>query len=322
MNEKHPHRLLDPDNLITIRRLPEHESGILDKSDMYLHLPSKFARQSLFFAPYIGRFYCNSSYIVSRDNFDYYLFLFVDDGILHISLDGKEYLAGPNDTVILNCKKPHIYYTKEKVSFYFFHFDGLISSQLYDLIISQQDTVIHTQNPIIIMNTVTAIFTMAENGYANELKISALIHGILSDLVSQNIQTYDYASEIVTKAVKFMEQHFVENISVKKIAESVFLGEYHFSHLFREHANISPYAYILRLRMIYACQLLEGSTFPIKMVGDKCGFNSVQHFIRSFSKNMRCSPSQYRKKIVCAIAGNVNNKARNVACGIEKTVLN
>jgi AraC-like DNA-binding protein len=296
MNEKYPHRLLDPDNLITIRRLPENESGILDKSDMYLHLPSKFARQSLFYAPYIGRFYCNSSYIVSRDNFDYYLFLFVDNGTLHISLDGKNYSADQNDIVILNCKKPHIYYAKDDVSFYFFHFDGSISSQLYDLIISRQDTVIHTQNPIIVMNAVTSIFSMAEKGYSNELKISAQIHVILSELVSENTPTYDYASEIITKSVKFIEQHFIKNISVKKIAESVFLSEYHFGRLFRKHTNISPYAYIVRLRLIYACQLLAGSTHPIEEVGEKCGFNSVQHFIRSFDKNMGCSPSQYRKK--------------------------
>jgi AraC-like DNA-binding protein len=296
MNEKYPHRLLDPDNLITIRRLPEKESGILDKSNMYLHLPSKFARQSLFYAPYIGRFYCTSSYIVSRDNFDYYLFIFVDSGKLYISREGKNYIAEPNDIVILNCKKPHIYYAKENVSFCFFHFDGSISSQLYDLIISRQDTVIHTQNPISVMNALTSIFSMAENGYDNELKISAQIHVILSELVSENTPVYDYASEIVTKAVKFMEQHFVENISVKMIAESVFLSEYHFSRLFRKHTNISPYAYIVRLRMIYACQLLTGSTDSIEVIGEKCGFNSVQHFIRSFTKNMKCGPSQYRKK--------------------------
>jgi AraC-like DNA-binding protein len=296
MGERYPHRLLDPNNLITIRRLPEDESGILDKSDMYLHLPSEFARQSLFYAPYIGRFFCNLSYLVSRENFDYYLFLFVDSGSLYVSFDGKEYQANTNDIVILNCKKPHVYYAKDSVSFYFFHFDGSISSQLYDLIISRQDTVVHPKEPIIIMDALISIFSMAENGYDNELKISAQIHVILSELVSQNIPAYDYSSEVITRAVKFMEQHFVENISVKMIAESVFLSEYHFCHLFRKYTNISPHAYIVKLRMIYACQLLSGSTHTIEAVGEKCGFNSTQHFIRAFNKNIECSPSQYRKK--------------------------
>jgi AraC-like DNA-binding protein len=310
MKEKYPHRLLDPRNLITIRRLPENESGILEKSDMYLHLPSEFARKSLFYAPYIGRFYCNSSYTVTRENFDYYLFLFVDSGTLYISCNDQEYQAGPNDIVILNCKKPHLYYVKDKASFYFFHFDGSISSQLYELIISCQDIVVHSKNPIIIMNALTAIFAMAENGYENELKISAQIHVILSELVSQEIPTYDYASEVITRAVKFIEQHFVENISVKKVAESVSLSEYHFCHLFKKHTDISPHAYIVRLRIIYACQLLAGSTHTIEVIGDKCGFNSTQHFIRSFTQKTGCSPSQYRKK---------NQKSKNRLKNIGKT---
>jgi AraC-like DNA-binding protein len=307
MKERYPHRFLDPDNLMTIRRLPENESGILDKSEMYLHLPSKFARQFLFYAPYIGHFYCNSSYNVSRNNFDYYLFIFVDSGVLHVSVSGKNYSASKNDIIILNCKKPHLYYAKGDASFYFFHFDGSISTQLYDLIVSRQGTIVHSRDPVFIMNTLTSIFTMAKSGYENELKISAQIHVVLSEMISQNIPAYDYTSEVITKAVRFMEKHFGENISIKTVAESVFLSEYRFSHLFKKYTNISPHAYIVKLRIIYACQLLEGSTHAIEVVGKKCGFNSTQHFIRTFSLTAGCSPSQYRKKNQTA-----NKKLKNL----------
>jgi AraC-like DNA-binding protein len=299
-DKRYPHRFLNPENRATIRLLPENENGIeggvLENSNMYLHLPSQFARHYLFYAPYVGHFYCDSSYRVSRDNFDYFILILINNGSLYVSSNGENYVANQNDAIILNCKKPHSYYSKGNVSFYFFHFDGASSAALYDLIITRQGPVIHPQNSVIVLDSMAAILALAENGYENEFKISAHIHIILSELSSQSSTTNDYVAEIITKAIKFIEQHFIENISVEDIANSVFLSKYHFIRMFKKHTDLTPYAHIIKLRILYAFHLLTNSTHSVELIGEKCGFNSTEHFIRLFRKYTGCSPSQFRKR--------------------------
>ena len=299
-DKRYPHRFMNPENQTTIRLLPENEKGIeggvLKKSNMYLHLPSQFAFQSLFYAPYVGRFYCDSSYAVSRDNFDYFLLLLVDNGSLYVSLEENSYIANQNDIVILNCKKPHLYYSKGNVSFYFFHFDGAASVPFYDLIITRQGPVIHPQNSVAILDSMATILILAENGHENESKISAQIHFILSELISQNSTTNDYFSETITKAIKFIEQHFAEDVTVEDIANSVFVSKYHFIRMFKKHTDITPYAHLVKLRILYAAHLLTNSIHSVELIGEKCGFKSPEHFIRLFNKYMGFTPSKYRQR--------------------------
>jgi len=270
------------------------EKGVLKKSSMYLHLPSQFALQSLFYAPYAGRFYCDSSYAVSRENFDYFLLMLVDSGCLHISCEGKNYSANQNDIVILNCKKTHLYYSKGDASFYFFHFDGAGSASFYDLIVAKQGPVIQLQNPAAILDSMAAILSLAENGYENEFKISAQIHLILSELISHNGASNDYLAEKIAKAIKFIERHFTKDVSVEDIANSVFVSKYHFIRMFKKHTGITPYAHIVKLRILYANSMLNNSEHSVEFIGEKCGFNSPEHFIRLFQKYMGCTPHKYR----------------------------
>jgi len=142
----------------------------------------------------------------------------------------------------------------------------------------------------------TSILAFAENGNENEFKISAQIHFILSELISQNNMSTDYVSETITKAIKFIEQHFTEDISVKDIASTVFVSKYHFIRMFKKHTDITPYAHIIKLRILYATHLLTNSIHSVELIGDKCGFKSPEHFIRLFNKYIGCTPSKYRQR--------------------------
>jgi AraC-like DNA-binding protein len=142
----------------------------------------------------------------------------------------------------------------------------------------------------------TSILALAENGSENEFKISAQIHFILSELISQNNISTDYVSETIIKAIKFIEQHFVEDITVEDIANSVFVSKYHFIRMFKKHTGITPYAHIVKLRILYATHLLTNSMDSVELIGDKCGFKSPEHFIRLFNKYMGCTPTKYRQR--------------------------
>ncbi|MGM9618021.1 helix-turn-helix domain-containing protein [Butyricicoccus sp.] len=107
------------------------------------------------------------------------------------------------------------------------------------------------------------------------------------------VQVLQYArpqDALITEAIAYMEKHFQEPITVQELAGIVGLSPYYFSRLFRKYTNFSPHAYLIDLRITFARDLLASSQHPIEQVAERCGFNSIQHFIRCFRQHIGCSP--------------------------------
>lgn len=135
---------------------------------------------------------------------------------------------------------------------------------------------------------------LAYNGLENEFKISAQIHIILSELLSLDAAKDRPQDALITDAISYMEKRFHEQMSVQELAGIVGLSPYYFSRLFRKYTNLSPHAYLIDLRITFARDLLASSQQSIEQVAERCGFNSVQHFIRCFHQHVGCSPREYR----------------------------
>lgn len=284
------------ESLSTARSLPEKDTGILPNSRMYLHLPSETAKKALYYAPYIGHFFLTPAYIISRDNYDYYLLILIENGELQVEYEGKRFVARARDVVLIDCKHPHAYRALKATSFRYFHFDGCSSEMLYTMLTEKYGYCIHLTQQMAVESAMVTLLGLAYNGLENEFKISAQIHGILSELLSQEDTDNHPQDALVTKAIAYMEKHFNESMTVEDIAATVGLSPYYFSRLFRKYTNLSPHAYLVDLRITFARDLLASSQIPIEQVAERCGFNSVQHFIRCFRQHIHCSPREYRKQ--------------------------
>ena len=280
----------------TARSLPEESTGILPTSQMYLHLPSEFARQALFYAPYVGHFYCTPAYKIQRDNYDYYLFLLVDSGSLEVEFEGQRFTAHARDIILIDCKRPHMYRALTDLSFRYFHFDGCSSEPIYRTLTEQYGYLMHPGKQYTIENALNSMLSLAYDGQLNEYQISAQIHLILSELAAQTVSAMNPQSVIISQAIGYLEQHFTEDITVEDLAAVVSLSPFYFSRLFNKFTKMSPHAYQIHLRVTLARQLLIDSGQSIERIADNCGFNSPQHFIRSFKQHVGCTPQQFRQK--------------------------
>lgn len=285
----------DTSTMVTMRNLPE-DSGVLPSSRMYLHLPSEFAKQALYYAPYVGHFHLTPAYEVRRDNYDYFLFILIESGQLEVTFDGATFVASDRDIVLIDCKEPHIYRALTPLSFRYFHFDGNSSDILYHMIIQKHGHHMHLSTQINIETATNNLVHLAYNGLENEITISALIHVILSDILAQSSDNDSPQDALITQAIAYMEKNFSNPLTVHQLADIVGLSPYYFSRLFRKYTNVSPHAYLVNLRITLARDLLSSSTQSIEQVSERCGFNSVQHFIRCFKQHVDCTPQQYRKQ--------------------------
>jgi AraC-like DNA-binding protein len=292
------HKRMNSADSVTIRHTPPmpHVDGILPPSVLYLHLPSEFARKSLLYATYVANYFCDKRYSYIRDSHDYYVCAIVDSGTLFASVEGKEIAIAERSSLILPGKKPMSLYARGKMSFRFLSFDGLPAADLCGFILSTRGNVIKNYDYLVVDNAFNKILALAADGSQNEFRISAQIHTILGELLSHDPESSNKLYQAVARAIDYMEKHFLDDLSVKEIAAAAYYSEHYFNQLFREATNLSPHAYLRKLRITFAENLLASTDMTIEAMAENCGFNSTQSFIRGFRQQCGCAPGQYRKK--------------------------
>jgi transcriptional regulator GlxA family with amidase domain len=101
----------------------------------------------------------------------------------------------------------------------------------------------------------------------------------------------------VAKAIRLMEEHLEDPLSITQVAEHLALSVRMLEYLFREQLNHSPAQYYLHLRLQHARRLVTDTRLPIQEIALRTGFSSLAGFSRSFRETYQLSPAHYRKRM-------------------------
>lgn len=270
------------------------EKGVLSQSKMYFHTPSDFAKEALFYLSYSGTFCCSNDYIVERNNWNSYLFMFVKKGKMRIFYEEKEYMASENSFVFLNCYKPHKYQAEEETVFDWIHFSGNASEAYYNLLYEASGCVFSIANNYVIQDYMTSILHAAKENHVEEDAVSIYIHKILYELKKKSSEVDSLQFKSILEAINYIESSFHTQIKLQDIANCAGLSPYHFSRVFKKHLNCSPYQYLINFRINHAKELLQNTDLSIQEITYECGFNSVPHFIKIFKEHTELTPKKFR----------------------------
>ncbi|MDF2659620.1 MAG: AraC family transcriptional regulator [Paenibacillus sp.] len=95
--------------------------------------------------------------------------------------------------------------------------------------------------------------------------------------------------------MKWIDQHFHEELSLEQLAALVHLSPYHLSRLFHEATGSKISEHITARRIREACFLLKTGSTSIKEIGERIGFPNFSYFCRIFRKHTGMSPREYRE---------------------------
>ncbi len=107
-----------------------------------------------------------------------------------------------------------------------------------------------------------------------------------------------YASEDydrIGKALQFLEEHFQERPSLRQIAASVHLSEYHFQRLFSRWVGVSPKQFLQYLTKEYAKRLLDESRNLLEVTYES-GLSSPGRLHDLFVTSEAVTPGEYKSK--------------------------
>lgn len=176
----------------------------------------------------------------------------------------------------------------------------LLNCNQITVLLLQRDKPVYAR----ILDELKQLSRMGETqGFGYEVQSRNMVSQILLELIQdQNeaisqMQTQSYCSESRLKIMLlFMQEHYMENISLKDISESAHIGERECLRCFQKLLHVTPIAYLQSYRIQVACGLLCYTTDNVIAIAMKTGFSSSSYFGKTFCKHIGCTPQEYRKK--------------------------
>ena len=91
-------------------------------------------------------------------------------------------------------------------------------------------------------------------------------------------------------------EHLTEDLRVEKLADAAAMSPRNFARVFQRETGITPAQYIEELRVEAAQTRLENSAHTIEAIARDCGFGTATSLRRSFDRQLRISPAEYRAR--------------------------
>ena len=109
------------------------------------------------------------------------------------------------------------------------------------------------------------------------------------------MKTFQNDFERVKRAILFIQQNFRRQPTLREIAGSIGLSEYHFQRLFKTWAGISPKRFLQFVTAVYAKELLRGSQGLID-VAYASGLSSMSRLHDLFVNLEAVTPGEFRTR--------------------------
>lgn len=103
-----------------------------------------------------------------------------------------------------------------------------------------------------------------------------------------------YRDRYLVEAVRFIGEHYMEKLTVEKIASQAGVSARYLSKLFRDEMNIGIAEYLTNVRVSQAIACKRAApAYPLTELAMDTGFSSLQHFSRVFKEKMGIPPKRY-----------------------------
>lgn len=102
-------------------------------------------------------------------------------------------------------------------------------------------------------------------------------------------------SNEISKAIKFIQQNYAQEISLQDVAEHVNLSPNYFSSVFKKELKVNFVEYLNEIRIDNAKKLLRDTCLKFYEIAEKVGFKESTYFSVLFKQVTRLTPNKFRQ---------------------------
>lgn len=244
-----------------------------------------------------------------HDFYEVYLFL---GGEVEYWVEGRVFHLHPGDLLLINPQELHRPIVKPNCSVYERIVLWIDKNYLENLSANEVtltrcfDNTVPTHTNLLRPNNLQRSDIMSRMGelvresYSDEYGYKICSSGIFLQLMvtlnrialhSDSIpEEQEDTPKLVTHILSYINEHYMEDLSLEGLSEQFFVSKYHLSHEFTRAVGVGVYRYIMLKRLLMAKQMLTDGMAPGEVYGS-CGFRDYTNFFRAFKAEYGISPS-------------------------------
>lgn len=116
-----------------------------------------------------------------------------------------------------------------------------------------------------------------------------------SESVAEGLRKLSPTHAGVERALTYVSEHYAEKFPARDIAEHCGLSRFQFSRSFHTAFGLTFREYLLRYRIVAACERLREANTPVTEIAFAVGFHDGSYFARMFRRYTGMLPSQYAR---------------------------
>ena len=234
------------------------------------------------------------SWNIMNDIIDFVDISYVIDGQAEYIINNKKYIVGPGDLLCIpvGSRRAATCYGNSIVELY--SINGVVRNINGEDIALPLPLIskigIH-KDIISLYNDLNIVWRLRDAGY--KLKARAIQLMILQRYFQMIVYQKDTSTmdKRIKTVLRFMATHYMEALTVQKMAELVNLSDMYFGSLFKQETGLTFRQYLTSIRMNRAEDMLYSGEYKISEIADACGFSDVFYFSRIFKENRGFAPS-------------------------------
>lgn len=230
---------------------------------------------------------------------DHYLIHCIVSGKGTFSTGGRQYRLGAGDgfLVVPSSVVSYAADRNDPWEYCWVGFNGTDAKRLMEQTgLLQNGPVFHSRQAALLQKLLVGICNTSGTGYSQEARMESGLLMFLAALMEEfgvlpvlRRDGYEY----VQKAIRYIDYHYSENISINDVARSAGISRSHLYRLFMRHISIAPNEYLMRYRIGKAVSLLENGMLTVGEAAYSTGFSDQLYFSRAFKKYMGAPPSRF-----------------------------
>jgi len=224
----------------------------------------------------------------------------ITDGNLNILIDDEEIFLEKGDGFLFYPDKSYAASCGNKGSceFIFLHFDISLEKNIRPL----EDFNFYGEVKAVDIKNEYSLFSSVFNEFEKKNLVSSLsLKGSLILLFSKMTYILSQKNRAVNnekspylkleRAISYINNNIDRDVTIKTIAENLYLTEKYFITFFKKHMGITPFVYISSLKLRRAMVYLKQGEYSIKEIAYLLGYSDQYTFSKAFKRYYGFSPS-------------------------------